>query len=121
MEGQAILNLLVRHKGTGDFIAYKLCRHLVADNPPPDMVKRVAAAFRRRNADLPAVYRAVVNDKEFFNPKHYQAKFKRPLEFVVSALRVTDAEISSTDGIHRVQAPVQARKCSRYKLAGTNS
>jgi len=101
LEGQAILDLLARHKGTAQFIAYKLCRHLVDDHPPEQMVKRVAYKFRRKKTDLRAVYRAIINDKEFFNPKYYQSKFKRPFEYVVSALRVTRAEITSTAAIHR--------------------
>ncbi len=101
LEGQVILDTLARHKGTAEFIAYKLCRHLVDDNPPAQMVKRVAYKFRRTKTDLRAVYLAIVKDEEFFNPKYYQSKFKRPFEYVVSALRVTRAEITSTAAIHR--------------------
>ncbi len=104
-EGQAVLDLLARHKGTAEFIAYKLCRYFVDDTPPGDMVHRVASTFRRRKTDLKATYLAIFNDKEFFNPKYYQSKFKTPLEFVASALRVTNAEFvddpRATDYVHR--------------------
>ncbi len=101
-EGQAVLDLLVKHRGTAEFIAYKLCRYYVNDRPSQKMVERVAKAFRRKNkTDLPTTYRAIFYDKEFFDPANYQTKFKRPFEYVVSALRVTNAEIVSTAGIHQ--------------------
>jgi uncharacterized protein (DUF1800 family) len=102
LEGQRVLDLLARHKGCSEFIAYKLCRHFVNDRPSQAMVNRVAAAFRRQNkTDLAETYKAIFRDEEFFAPENYQTKFKRPFEFLVSALRVTHAEIVETDGLHR--------------------
>ena len=101
LEGQQILDLLVKHRGTSEFIAYKLCRHFVNDSPSQTMVNRVAKAFRRQNqTDFKGTYKAILKDEDFFNPENYQAKFKRPFEYAVSALRVTNAEIDSTAGIH---------------------
>ena len=101
-EGQQILDLLARHPGTADFISYKLCRHFVNDSPSERMVGRVADAFSHRNqTDLRETYRAILEDEEFFDPANYQSKFKRPFEYVVSALRVTDAEIVSTEGLQQ--------------------
>lgn len=102
-EGQAVLDMLVRDQGTAEFIAYKLCRHFVNDHPDEHMIKRIARVFRRRT-DLPATYLAILKDPDFFKPNNYQAKFKRPFEFVASALRVTDAEILDTDSLHRTLA-----------------
>ncbi|MCH9654834.1 MAG: DUF1800 domain-containing protein [Planctomycetes bacterium] len=100
-EGQQILDMLVKHRGTSEFIAYKLCRHFVNDSPSQAMVNRVAKAFRRKNqTDFKETYKAILKDEDFFNPENYQAKFKRPFEYAVSALRVTNAEIDSTAGIH---------------------
>jgi uncharacterized protein (DUF1800 family) len=102
-EGIAVLSILVKHPGTADFIAYKLCRYYVNDIPPADLVERVAEAYTSgdRYGDLKAMYSAIFKDPEFYHQKHYQAKFKTPLEFVLSALRVVDAEIISTGGIHK--------------------
>ncbi|MBI4569969.1 MAG: DUF1800 domain-containing protein [Planctomycetes bacterium] len=93
-EGEQVLNILIHHPGTARFLSWKLCRWLVNDDPPDDLVKRVAAVFRASSGDIPTVVRAIVKDKEFFNPANYQAKFKRPFEFTVSALRVSRAEVA---------------------------
>ncbi len=92
-EGEQLLALLAAHRGTADFVSWKLCRWLVRDDPPEDTVRRVAAAFRKSKGDLPSVYRAIVRDPGFFAPASYRAKFKRPFEFVVSALRATAADV----------------------------
>jgi len=101
-EGEVILRRLIRHPGTAEFLAFKLCRHLVNDQPPEDLVKRIAFRFTQAGGDLPDVYRAIVKDPEFFRPRNYGAKFKRPFEFVVSALRATGAEVQNPRGIHLV-------------------
>jgi len=101
LEGQFVLNTLVSHPGTAKFIAYKLCRYFVSDSPSPEMVDRIAKVYIRKKSNLPEIYKAIFSDEEFYSPRNYQAKFKRPFEFVVSALRVTNAEVESTGGIHR--------------------
>ena len=101
LEGQAILNALAQHRGTARFISYKLCRHLVNDSPTEKMSRDVANVFGRRKTELPPVYEEILDHRDFNDPENYQSKFKRPFEFVVSALRVTNAEITDTGQIHR--------------------
>ncbi len=100
-EGEMVLERLVKHKGTAHFLAWKLCRWFIADDPPEDCVQRIAKVFHKTNGEMKAVLRAIYHDSEFWNPKNFQTKFKRPFEFVVSALRVTGAEVRSTRALHR--------------------
>src|ERR1700716_2795929 len=46
-DGERVLDLLLRHPATAKFIATKLVRRFVADEPPRALVERVAATFRR--------------------------------------------------------------------------
>jgi uncharacterized protein (DUF1800 family) len=92
--GEMALYGLATHKGTAEFIAYKLCRYLVNDNPPQALVRRVAAEFTKTKGDLPKVYRAIIFSPEFMSRENYRAKFKTPFEFTVSALRATNASLS---------------------------
>lgn len=98
-EGDRILETLVAHKGTAQFLAWKLCRWLVTDDPPQDLVDRTAAVWQRTKGDVPTVLRALVHDPEFFAPVHRHAKFRRPFEFVVAALRVTGAQIDDVGAV----------------------
>ncbi len=98
-EGEWVLEVLSRHKGTALFVAAKLCRWLVSDDPDEKMVMRVAKVFNQSVGDLPKTLTAIVEDPDFFKRGHFRAKYKRPWEFVVSALRATKAEVTSFDGI----------------------
>jgi hypothetical protein len=59
------------------------------------MVARISRVFQETGGDLVKVYRAIMEDPEFFARANFRAKFKRPWEFVVSALRSTEAEITA--------------------------
>jgi len=84
-QGEAVLADLARHPETARFIATKLVRHFVADDPPPAAVDRVSRAFLNSGGDLPQVYRALIE-----SPESWEAgprKFKTPQDFVFSTLR----------------------------------
>lgn len=79
---------LARHPATARFIATKLVRHFIADEPPAAAVERVAKAFRASDGHLPTVHAALVECSEAWAQP--QSKFKTPHEFVVSACRALD-------------------------------
>jgi uncharacterized protein (DUF1800 family) len=92
-DGLRVLDLLARHPSTARFIASKLARRFISDDPPPAIVNNAAETFRRSEGDLPTVLRALIDSPEFFSSAAYQAKVKKPVEFVASALRMTGAEV----------------------------
>lgn len=92
-DGEAVLDLLSTHPATAQFIATKLARRFVADEPPAALVDRVAKVFLDTKGDLRAVTRAVITSPEFFSAEYRRAKVKTPLEFVVSAVRATGATL----------------------------
>ena len=86
-EGLAILDDLAHHPSTADFIATKLVRHFVADDPPAGAVRAVARTFLETDGDLAAVSRALVRlDAAWANPL---AKVKSHYEFVIAVNRAT--------------------------------
>lgn len=95
-EGEAVVHMLLKHKGTAYFLAEKLCRYYLNDNPDDRMIARIARVWRKSEGHIPTVLKAIATDKEFYNPKNYQTKYKRPFEFVVSSLRATGADVQST-------------------------
>ena len=92
-DGEEVLDLLATHPSTARFIATKLVRRFVSDTPPPALVARIAARFRDTDGDLREVMRAVLTSPEFFADEARHAKIKTPFEFVVSAVRATEAEV----------------------------
>ena len=95
-DGKRVLSLLADHPATARFIALKLARRLISDDPPPSIVTKGAEAFRQSDGAILTVLRAIIDSPEFFSAEAYQAKVKKPLEFVASALRLTGAETQVT-------------------------
>jgi uncharacterized protein (DUF1800 family) len=84
-QGVAVLRELARHPATAEFIATKLARHFIADEPPRAAVEKLARVFRASNGDLPSVYRALIDLSECWAQTF--AKFKTPSEYIISSLR----------------------------------
>ena len=84
-QGEAVLADLSRHPATAHFIATKLVRHFVADDPPRAAVERVARAFHKSGGDLPRVYAALIEAPEAWDAQMH--KFKTPEDFVFSTWR----------------------------------
>jgi uncharacterized protein (DUF1800 family) len=88
-QGEAALNDLARHPSTARFVATKLCRHYIADDPPPRAVSQVEATFARTEGDLERTMEALVDCDEAWQAPF--AKFKRPEEYAISLLRAANA------------------------------
>lgn len=88
-----VLEIVTRHPSTARFIATKLCRRFIADEPPAAAVEATAQTFHGTHGDIRETLRTL-----FARPELLQVrgnKLKRPFHFVVSALRASNAE---TDG-----------------------
>ena len=103
-DGLQVIDLLSRHPATARFVARKLARRFVADEPPPSLVERATEVFQRSDGDIRAVIRSIVEAPEFFAPEFYQAKVKKPLEYVASSLRLLEAEAKVTPQLLRFLA-----------------
>lgn len=84
-QGEAILRDLAVHPATARHIATKLARHFAGDTPPPSLIARLAADFRRTGGDLPSLYRTLVSSPEPWATDI--AMFKSPWDWTVSMMR----------------------------------
>jgi len=100
-DGLKVLDILARHPSTAKFIATKLVRHFVSDNPPPALVNRVATVFTKSDGDIRETLRAIFFSSEFYSPEAHRAKVKRPFELAVSAIRVLGADTNGGPGTHQ--------------------
>lgn len=94
-EGLEVLHILATSPATAHFISTKLAQRFVSDNPPPALVDRMAASFLKTNGNIKAVLWTMFQSPEFWSPKVYRAKVKTPIEFLVSALRASDAQVNN--------------------------
>ena len=100
-DGLMVLDILAHHPSTAKFIATKLVRHFVSDNPPPALVDRVAATYKKSDGDIREMLKTIFFSKEFNSPEAYRVKIKRPFELVVSAIRTLGADTNGGPGTHQ--------------------
>jgi len=90
-------DVIAYHPGTARHIAGKLCRRFISHEPPQAIIDAVADTFyQNRYADdqLEQTYRTLFLSTEFKDPANFGAVFKRPMEAIVSALRICDSEFT---------------------------
>jgi uncharacterized protein (DUF1800 family) len=93
-DGERVIDLLARHPSTARFVATKLARRFVSDDPPAALVERAAATFQQTDGDIRAVLVTIFTAPEFWSVDAYRAKVKKPLEVVASAVRTLDGRIA---------------------------
>ncbi|HEX8775177.1 MAG TPA: DUF1800 domain-containing protein [Pyrinomonadaceae bacterium] len=100
-DGLMVLDILAHHPATAKFIATKLARRFVMDEPTPQLVERTAAAFTRSNGDIRETLRALFASTEFNSPANYRAKIKTPFELAASAIRTLGGETNGAPALHQ--------------------
>jgi uncharacterized protein (DUF1800 family) len=81
----AVLSDLAIHPATAKHIAGKLARHFTGDEPPAQLVDRLAASFLETRGDLRSLYTTLVTSPEPWAMA--PAMFKSPWDWTVSMLR----------------------------------
>jgi uncharacterized protein (DUF1800 family) len=112
-DGERVLDILATHPATARFIATKLARRFISDDPPPAVIDRAAAVFLKTDGSIRETLRSIVTSPEFFSTPAYRAKLRSPFEYVVAALRALNAETDGDrpvlDALARMGQPVFGR------------
>src|SRR6266550_3357921 len=112
-DGERVLDILATHPATARFIATKLARRFISDEPPPSVIDRAAAVFLKTDGSIRETLRAIVTSPEFFSTTVYRAKMRSPFEYVAAAMRALNAETDGDrpvlDAIGRMGQPVFGR------------
>ncbi len=113
-KGLAALTDLARHPATADFIAIKLVRHFVADEPPPALVRELSAVFRKTEGDLAALSRALIESDAAWSAE--PSKIRTPQEFLLAAFRALGRKAE----FGQIVGPLNAMGQPFWQPAGPN-
>ena len=103
-EGLEVLHMLAHHPSTARFLCTQLAMRFVSDDPPSALVDQMAKTYQKKDGDIRDVLKTMFHSSEFWSTASYHAKLKTPLEFVVSAIRATNADITDAMPIaHHLQ------------------
>jgi uncharacterized protein (DUF1800 family) len=92
-DGLDVIDILVGHPSTAKFISRKLAQRFVADDPPQQLVDRMAITFTKTEGDLRAVLRTMFSSTEFLSEGAWRSKLKSPLELAVSVVRALNSDV----------------------------
>jgi len=117
----AFLNDLAVHPETAAHIARKLAVHFIDENPSPDLVLQIEAAYRTTDGDLMQVYAAMLAHPAAGDPQ--RKKVKWPVEYIVSGLRALNlgevvANMSTRDLRRGLAEPMQAMGMDYFRAGG---
>lgn len=99
-DGLRVIDIISKHPSTARFISKKLCQRLVSDEPPAQLVERIAQVFIKTDGDIGEVVRAILASPEFNSPASFRSKVKSPLELAASAVRAVDGDTNGAPQIH---------------------
>jgi uncharacterized protein (DUF1800 family) len=100
-EGLEVLHILAHHPSTAKFVCTKLAVRFVSDDPPAPLVDRMVQTFLKKDGDIRQVLKTMFDSPEFWASDTYRVKVKTPLEFTVSAVRASGAEVSNAASLAR--------------------
>ncbi|RVU85743.1 DUF1800 domain-containing protein [Leucothrix sargassi] len=88
-----ILNILLKHPKTAEFIATKLWAEFIStDTPDQTMIKQWAHTFRSSQYDIKSLLHAVLSSPAFWNESYKGTLIKSPIDMTIGSLRALDLE-----------------------------
>jgi uncharacterized protein (DUF1800 family) len=90
-EIQAAVEMLCRQPATARFVSRKIATYFLSDEPPRTIVDRMVRTFQRTDGSIGAVLKTMFLDREvlaMMSAKTPPEKFKDPMVFVISSLRL---------------------------------
>ncbi len=82
------LDILVHHPATATHLSRQIATYFVSDNPPDSLVQKMAQTFKTTDGDIAAVLATMVHAPEFIASLKPGMKFKDPVQYVLSAVRL---------------------------------
>jgi uncharacterized protein (DUF1800 family) len=91
-DGLNVINILASHPSTARFVSRKVIRWLLDYNPSDALVADIAGEFTRSGGNIKSIVRRLL---QYENVLWAPPLFKRPFHYIVSALRVMNANVTN--------------------------
>jgi uncharacterized protein (DUF1800 family) len=87
-EIERALDILCRHPSTAKLVSRKLAVYFLADDPPAELVERMAVTFQITDGDIAQTLATLFASPQFADPQYAGKKFKDPVQWTYSSLRL---------------------------------
>lgn len=88
--GAAVLDILLAHPQTAEFLTRKLWKEFISPTPDEEELRRFARIFRNSRYDIKVLLRVMLTSDAFYAPENRATLIKSPVELVVGTLRQFD-------------------------------
>jgi len=86
--GDQVLEVLLKHPRTADFIAEKFWHEFVSyHKPPAGVIRKWGSVFRNSNYQISTLFKEVLKSDEFWSKRYRGGLIKSPIDLVVGTLR----------------------------------
>ncbi len=114
----AVITDLVNHPSCRKFIAMKLCRYLITDNPTKEMMEPVIKAWEKSDGFLPEVHKAAIEVAFNYSDRHN--KFQNPENWLLQMSKMSDVDLIPTPKLMDLyalgQKPTNGQRSSEHLL-----
>jgi uncharacterized protein (DUF1800 family) len=86
-DGVDVLDIILSQPVTAVYIASKIYRFFVRDNPSPELQVRLGAMLRNGGYEIAPFLRTIFLSRDFYSPAAAGAQIKGPVELIVSTYR----------------------------------
>jgi len=86
----AVIKDLVNHPNCRDFVADRLCRYLITDEPTKEMKQPIIDAFKKSDGHLTEIHKAALKVAFDYNDKY--KKFQNPENWFVQVAKISDLQ-----------------------------
>jgi uncharacterized protein (DUF1800 family) len=91
--GEAVLGMICAKPECARFIAKRIWRFFVQDNPPEACVEALAGVLQKTNMDLKQTMRTLFRSKEFYAPEVVRSQIKSPVQWLIEATHQLEAPL----------------------------
>ena len=95
LNGDDIIDLLVKKSACAQFIGRKLWRFFVEDEPTSQVVDAFAERIRAHNFEMRPVLRELFSSAEFYSERAMRTQIKSPVQYIVQTAKLLDAPLPS--------------------------
>ena len=86
----AVIKDLVNHPNCRDFVAERLCRYLITDEPTKEMKQPIIDAFKKSDGHLTEIHKAAIKVAFDYNDKY--RKFQTPENWFIQVAKIGDLQ-----------------------------
>ena len=86
-DGGDIIDIILQHKPTAEFVAGKLYRFLVREDLDDEVGAELGATLRDGGYELKPLLKRILLSRDFYSPASYATQIKSPVHLIVSTYR----------------------------------